>query len=128
MREPADAGDRTRYFVWVAFRSGNEIGEFFDAERGSDYNEHGIFGREPDRGKVTRQLDWQIGRRSWQRYEGGQDRHIKRVSVGRRVGCNSRSDAAGGTGMIDRQDLLPPALAQPIGNHPQDGIRRAAGS
>src|SRR5262245_53084952 len=61
MREPADARDSTRYFVWTPFRSGNEIGEVFDAERGSDYNEHGIFGREPDRGKVTRQLDWQIG-------------------------------------------------------------------
>src|SRR5262249_33040397 len=30
---------------------------------------------------VTRQLDWQIGRCSWQRREGGQDRHIKRVST-----------------------------------------------
>ena len=81
MREPADAGDSTRYFVWMPFRSGNEIGKFFDAERGIDDNEHGIFGREPDRGKVTRQLDWQIGRGSWQRREGGQDRHIKRVST-----------------------------------------------
>jgi len=30
--------------------------------------------------------------------------------------------------MIDCEDLLVPTLAQPIGNHPQDGIRRAAGS
>src|SRR5262249_20326630 len=108
MREPADARDSTRYFVWTPFRSGNEIGEVFDAERGSDYNEHGIFGREPDRGKVTRQLDWQIGRCTWQRHEGRQDWHIKHVSIGRSVGCNSRSDAAGSTGMIDCQDLLAP--------------------
>src|SRR5262249_49532867 len=75
--------------------------------RRSDYNEHGIFGREPDRGKVTRQLDWQIGRCSWQRHKGGQDRHIQRVSIGRRVGCNSRSDAAGGTGMITARTCWP---------------------
>jgi hypothetical protein len=28
--------------------------------------------------------------------------------------------------MIDRKDLLAPHLAEPIGNHPQHGIRRAA--
>jgi uncharacterized protein YeaO (DUF488 family) len=31
-------------------------------------------------------------------------------------------------GMIDRQDLLAPDLAEPIGDDPQDRIRRAAGS
>jgi hypothetical protein len=65
MREPADAGDSTRYFIRTPFRSGNEFGKVFDPERGSDHNEHGIFGREPDRSEVTRQLDWQIGRCSW---------------------------------------------------------------
>jgi hypothetical protein len=65
------------------------------------YNEHGVFGRETDRGKVTRQLDRHIGRQAWQGHECGQHRHVKRVSISRSLGCNSRSDAAGSPGMIE---------------------------
>src|SRR5262249_1986707 len=128
MREPADPGDRARYFAWTRFRPCNEIGKRGDAERWIDYDEHRILARETDRAKVTRQPDRQIGRRPRQRHEGGQDGHVKRVSIGWSVGCDARSDAAGSSGMIDRQDLLAPDLAEPIGDDPQHRIRRAAGS
>ena len=47
-----------------------------------------------------------LGGRAWQGHECGQHRHVKRVSISRSLGCNSRSDAAGSPGMIDGHDLF----------------------
>ena len=71
-----------------------------------DRHKHRILGCEPDGDKIARHADRQIGGRAWQRYEGGQDWHVQRVSIGRRIGGNPRSDAAAGVGTIDCNDLL----------------------
>src|SRR5262249_40502705 len=128
MCEPADPGDSARYFAWTRLRPCNEIGKLGDAERGIDHDEHRILACETDRAEVSRQVNRHISRCPWQRHEGRQDRHVKRVSIGWSIGCDARSDAAGRTRMIDRKDLLAPHLAKPIGNHPQDSIWRAARS
>src|SRR5579862_7136830 len=69
VREPADAGHRNRNFFRVLFGERDKLRQRRDAERGTDRDEHRIFGREADRQEVARQLQRQIRRNRRQRRE-----------------------------------------------------------
>src|SRR5262245_48146533 len=126
MGQASDPGGGIGDFAGSLFGARDQLLQGRDAERWSDCNKHRVLRYEPDRQKILRHVDGNIWRGRAQRHEGRQHRLVERVSV--RGGCRCQADreAAAGTRMVIHQDLLLPALGQPIGDNPLGHVRGAA--
>lgn len=125
--EPAGSVAAVDEFARPAAGKLNQFCQRRHAERRNGRNEHGRSAEVTDRGKVARHFNREIGGRPRQRHKRRESGDEKRIAVGGGTRSDARRNGAASTRLVDRQDLLAPDLAQPIGDNSQGDVNGAAG-
>ena len=89
-----------------------------DPEPRRDREKHRVLRHEPDRQKILRHVQRNVGRGRMQRHERRQHRLVERVPVGGGVCRRPGGKAAAGAGTIVHNHLLTPELGEPVGDEP----------